>query len=130
MGLYKDDLDRLGAASYDAWRGSRLVVDTGLHAMGWTRAEAEQFMMDHTALTHENVSNEVDRYLTIAGQALGYKVGQLAILELRARAEEALGPRFDVRAFHDAVLAGGAVTLPVLAREIDAFIEAQKAPGP
>ncbi len=124
MGLYQDDLDRLGAASYDAWRGSRLVVDTGIHAMGWTRAQAEQFMREHTALTPENIANEVDRYISDPGQALAYKVGQLEILELRARAEKALGPRFDLRAFHDVVLGGGAVTLPVLERQVDDWIAA------
>src|SRR5207237_3256556 len=77
MGLYSGDVDRLGAASYDAWRASRLVVDTGLHAMGWTRAQAEAYMLVHTALTPENISNEVDRYITDPGQALAYKVGQL-----------------------------------------------------
>ena len=114
MGLYSGDLDRLGMHSFDAWRASRLVVDTGLHAMGWTRAEAEAFMLEHTALTPENVSNEVDRYITDPGQALAYKVGQLAMLDARRQAEAALGDRFDVRAFHDVVLGAGAVTLPAL----------------
>jgi uncharacterized protein (DUF885 family) len=122
MGLYRDDLDRLGAASYDAWRGARLVVDTGIHAMGWTRAQAEQFMREHTALTPENIANEVDRYISDPGQALAYKVGQLAILDLRARAEKALGARFDLRGFHDVVLGAGAVTLPVLERQVDDWI--------
>jgi uncharacterized protein (DUF885 family) len=124
MGLYTSDLDRLGAASYDAWRGSRLVVDTGLHAMGWTRAQAEQFMREHTALTPENITNEVDRYISDPGQALAYKVGQLEILALRARAEQALGARFDLRGFHDVVLGSGAVTLPVLERQVDDWIAA------
>jgi uncharacterized protein (DUF885 family) len=123
MGLYQNDLDRLGAASYDAWRGSRLVVDTGIHAMGWTRAQAEQFMREHTALTPENITNEVDRYISDPAQALAYKVGQLEILELRARAEKALGKRFDLRRFHDVVLGSGAVTLPVLERQVDDWIE-------
>jgi uncharacterized protein (DUF885 family) len=126
MGLYANDLDRLGAASYDAWRSSRLVVDTGLHAMGWTRAQAEAFLLEHTALTPENVTNEVDRYIATPGQALAYKVGQLAILALRARAEKALGARFDLRGFHDAVLGGGAVTLPVLEQQVDAWIAARR----
>jgi uncharacterized protein (DUF885 family) len=125
MGLYATDLDRLGAASYDAWRGARLVVDTGVHAMGWTRAQAEQFMREHTALTPENIANEVDRYVTDPAQALAYKVGQLEILRLRAKAEQALGARFDLRAFHDAVLGGGAVTLPVLEQQVDAWIAVQ-----
>jgi uncharacterized protein (DUF885 family) len=118
MGLYTGDLDRLGMHSYDAWRASRLVVDTGLHAMGWTRAQAEAFMLAHTALTPENISNEVDRYITDPGQALAYKVGQLAILELRGVAERTLGARFDLRAFHDALLKDGALTLPVLTQRM------------
>jgi uncharacterized protein (DUF885 family) len=118
MGLYTEDLDRLGKASYDAWRGSRLVVDTGLHAMGWTRAEAEAFMVEHTALTRDNISNEVDRYIGWPGQALAYKVGQLEIVKLRADAERELGSKFDLKAFHDVVLSAGAVTLPVLAQRV------------
>jgi uncharacterized protein (DUF885 family) len=118
MGLYTSDLDRLGMHSYDAWRASRLVVDTGLHALGWTRAQAEAFMLEHTALTPENISNEVDRYITDPGQALAYKTGQLAILELRALSEQALGARFDVRGFHDALLRDGAVTLPALSMRL------------
>jgi uncharacterized protein (DUF885 family) len=114
MGLYSGDLDRLGMLSYEAWRASRLVVDTGVHALGWTREQAERFMLEHTALTKENIVNEVDRYISWPGQALAYKVGQLEILALRKQAEEALGARFDLRAFHDAVLENGAVTMPVL----------------
>ncbi len=122
LGLYSGDVDRLGMLVYDAWRSVRLVVDTGLHALGWTRAQAEAYMHAHTALTAENISNEVDRYVTTPGQALAYKVGQLAIFAERARAQAALGSRFDLRAFHDRVLGGGAVTLPVLATQIDAYI--------
>ena len=122
MGLYSGDLDRLGMWSYDAWRSSRLVVDTGLHALGWTREQAEQFMLTHTALSPENISNEVDRYITDPGQALSYKVGQLEILDLRAQAEKALGAKFDIKAFHDVVLGAGAVTLPVLHARVHAWI--------
>ncbi|MEJ7603480.1 MAG: DUF885 domain-containing protein [Kofleriaceae bacterium] len=114
MGLYSSDLDRIGRISYDAWRASRLVVDTGLHALGWTRAEAETYMREHTALTELNISNEVDRYIGWPGQALAYKVGQLEIVKLRAEAEVALGARFELPAFHAVVLGAGAVTLPVL----------------
>jgi uncharacterized protein (DUF885 family) len=127
MGLYTSDLDRLGELSYDAWRGSRLVVDTGLHAMGWSRAQAEAFMRAHTALTEVNISNEVDRYIGWPGQALAYKVGQLEILKLRAEAEAALGPAFDLRAFHGAVLGAGAVTLPVLRARVRAWIASVRA---
>jgi uncharacterized protein (DUF885 family) len=122
MGLYSGDLDRLGKLSYDAWRGSRLVVDTGIHAMGWTRSQAEAFMREHTALTEVNISNEVDRYIGWPGQALAYKVGQLEILKLRREAEQALGAKFDVKAFHAVVLGAGAVTLPVLADRVHAWI--------
>jgi len=122
MGLYTADLDRIGQSSYDAWRASRLVVDTGLHALGWTRAEAEAYMREHTALTEVNISNEVDRYIGWPGQALAYKVGQLEILRLRAEAEAALGPAFDVRAFHAVVLGAGAVTLPVLGARVRAWV--------
>ncbi|HKE15914.1 MAG TPA: DUF885 domain-containing protein [Kofleriaceae bacterium] len=123
MKLYSGDLDRMGMLSYDAWRASRLVVDTGIHAMGWTREEAEKYMREHTALTDENIRNEVDRYISWPGQALAYKVGQLEIWRLRREAEQALGPRFDLRRFHDVVLQNGAVTLPVLAGEVKRWIE-------
>jgi uncharacterized protein (DUF885 family) len=122
MGLYTTDLDRIGKLSYDAWRASRLVVDTGLYAMGWTRAEAEAFMREHTALTEVNISNEVDRYIGWPGQALAYKVGQLEIVKLRAEAEGALGSAFDLKAFHHVVLGAGAVTLPVLAERVRGWV--------
>jgi uncharacterized protein (DUF885 family) len=126
MGLYTADLDRLGKLSYDAWRASRLVVDTGVHALGWTRAQAEAFMHDHTALTTINISNEVDRYIGWPGQALAYKVGQLEILRLRKEAETALGPKFRLPLFHDVVLGAGAVTLPVLGDRVKAWVETVK----
>jgi uncharacterized protein (DUF885 family) len=122
MGLYSSDLDRLGKLSFDAWRASRLVVDTGIHSLGWTRAQAEAFMKEHTALTEINISNEVDRYIGWPGQALAYKVGQLEIGKLRAEAEAALGPKFDLKGFHAVVLGAGAVTLPVLADRVRAWI--------
>ena len=122
MGLYSSDLDRLGKASYDAWRASRLVVDTGIHALGWTRARAEAFMREHTALAPNNISNEVDRYIGWPGQALAYKVGQIEILKLRAEAEATLGAKFDLKAFHAVVLGAGAVTLPVLAERVHTWI--------
>jgi uncharacterized protein (DUF885 family) len=118
MGLYEGELSRLGMWSFDAWRSARLVVDTGLHDKGWTRAQAERFMFEHTALAPNNISNEVDRYLSTPGQALAYKVGQLEILALREQAKAKLGARFDVRAFHDVVLGAGAVTLPVLRERV------------
>ncbi len=122
MGLYSGDLDRLGKLSFDAWRASRLVVDTGIHSLGWTRAQAEGFMTEHTALTPINIANEVDRYIGWPGQALAYKVGQLEILKLRAEAEAQLGAKFDLKAFHAVVLGSGAVTLPVLDELVRAWI--------
>jgi len=126
MGLYSSDLDRLGSASYDAWRASRLVVDTGIHSLGWTREQAEAFMRAHTALTDINISNEVDRYIGWPGQALAYKVGQLEILRLRGEAEAQLGAKFDLKAFHEVVLGAGAVTLPVLEQRVRAWIARTK----
>jgi uncharacterized protein (DUF885 family) len=114
MGLYTGDLDRIGVLSFDAWRASRLVVDTGMHALGWTRRQAIDFMLAHTALAENNIVNEVDRYIVLPGQALAYKTGQLELLRLRDEARAALGPRFDIRAFHDTVLGNGALALPVL----------------
>ena len=116
MGLYSSDLDRFGILSYDAWRASRLVVDTGMHALGWTRHQAIAFMTEHTALARNNIENEVDRYIVWPGQALGYKIGQLEILALRAAARERLGSAFEIRAFHDLVLSEGAVSLTTLSR--------------
>jgi len=127
MGLYSSDLDRLGKLSYDAWRASRLVVDTGIHAMGWSRAQAEGFMREHTALTPINISNEIDRYIGWPGQALAYKVGQLEILKLRKQAEDELGSKFDLKAFHAVVLGAGAVTLPVLDDRVRAWVASVKA---
>ncbi len=114
MGLYSGDLDRIGIASFDAWRASRLVVDTGMHALGWSRSRAIAFMTDHTALGTNNIANEVDRYIAWPGQALAYKVGQLELLRLRAEARERLGGRFDIRTFHDAVLGAAPLPLAVL----------------
>jgi len=122
MGLYTADLDRIGVLSYDAWRACRLVVDTGMHAKGWTRKQAIDFMLANTALAENNIVNEVDRYIAWPGQALAYKVGQLEIRRLRTEAEKRLGARFDLRSFHDAVLGSGAVSLGTLGASIDAYI--------
>jgi uncharacterized protein (DUF885 family) len=121
MGLYESDLDRLGAVSFDAWRAGRLVVDTGIHAMGWSREQAKAYLTEHTALSPENIDNEVDRYITWPGQALAYKLGQLEWSRLRAEAEAAQGARFSLPAFHDAALSLGAVTLPVLRARLEQF---------
>jgi uncharacterized protein (DUF885 family) len=123
MGLLSSDIAAFGVASYDAWRASRLVVDTGMHALGWSRDRAIRFMLDHTALAENNVANEIDRYLALPGQALAYKLGQREILRLRERAKAELRDRFDIRSFHDAVLGQGAVGLATLAANVDAWIE-------
>jgi uncharacterized protein (DUF885 family) len=119
MGLLSGELDRFGVLSFDAWRASRLVVDTGMHALGWTRQQAIDFMTVHTALGANNIANEVDRYIAYAGQALAYKVGQLELLRLRAEARERQGSRFDIRRFHDVVLGEGALPLPVLRQVVE-----------
>jgi len=127
LGLYKDPYSRFGQLTYDQWRAVRLVVDTGLHYMGWTRQQAIDYFMANAAKTEADIVNEIDRYISDPGQALAYKIGQLKFLELRARAEQALGDRYDIRAFHDTVLATGAVPLDILERTVDDWIAAQKA---
>jgi uncharacterized protein (DUF885 family) len=124
MGLYSGGVDSIGILSFDAWRACRLVVDTGMHAQGWSRQQAIQYMTENSVLAENNIENEVDRYLTWPGQALAYKVGQLEILKLRDEAKQKLGPRFDIKAFHDAVLGNGAVSLPVLRQQVEAYIAA------
>jgi uncharacterized protein (DUF885 family) len=114
MGLYSGDLDRIGMLSFEAWRACRLVVDTGMHAMGWSRQQAIDFMLANSALAENNIVNEVDRYIAWPGQALAYKLGQLEILSLRAEAKQAAGDAFDIRKFHDVVLRNGAVSLTTL----------------
>jgi uncharacterized protein (DUF885 family) len=122
MGIYDSPEKNMGRLSYEMWRACRLVVDTGLHAKGWTKAQAIAFMRDNSALTDANIEAEVNRYISWPGQALGYKIGELKIRELRAKAEKALGPKFDLRGFHDAVLSQGAVPLDVLQRQVDGWI--------
>ena len=125
MGLYSSDLDRMGVLSYDSWRACRLVVDTGMHAKGWSRDQAIDYMMRNSALAKNNVVNEVDRYITWPGQALAYKTGQLEIMRLRKEAEKKLGGRFDIRAFHDAVLENGALPLQALRQTVDRWAESR-----
>ncbi|MES2149065.1 MAG: DUF885 family protein [Pseudomonadota bacterium] len=122
MGIYETPYEVFGMLSYQAWRASRLVVDTGLHAKGWTREQAQAYLRDNTALSTHEVETEVDRYISWPGQALSYYLGQMAIFEARRKAESALGPKFDIRAFHDTVLRLGSVPLPTLAARIDQFI--------
>lgn len=123
VGFYTDPYSDFGRLTYEMWRACRLVVDTGMHALGWSREQAIAFMLENTALTELNVRNEIDRYITEPGQALAYKVGELKIRELRRRAEERLGGGFDLRAFHDAVLLDGAIPLDALEAKIEAWIE-------
>jgi uncharacterized protein (DUF885 family) len=125
-GFYADPYSNFGRLTYEMWRACRLVVDTGLHAKGWTREEAQAFMAANTALSRHEITTEVDRYISWPAQALAYKMGELRIRELRARAEEALGQGFDVRAFHDAVLAQGAVPLEVLEEQVEAFVASSR----
>ena len=130
MGLYESDLDRMGMLSFEAWRASRLVVDTGIHAMGWSRDQAKQFMLQHTALAPNNIDNEVDRYIVWPGQALAYKTGQMEIWRLRREAEAALGARGAIEADPDTVLGQGAVSLPVLRAQVEAWVAKVSAAAP
>ena len=125
LGLYSSDIDRFGVLSFDAWRACRLVVDTGMHALGWSRQRAIDYMTENTLLATNNIENEVDRYIAWPGQALAYKLGQREILALRAEARDALGERFDLSAFHDRVLENGAVTLAVLRDYIEAWVASE-----
>ncbi len=122
MGIYTTPYEDFGRLSYEMWRACRLVIDTGVHSKGWDRDRSVAYLAGNTSLSLTNVENEVTRYIAWPGQALGYKLGELKIKELRRRAEQALGDAFDVRAFHDAVLANGALPLPLLEREVDGFI--------
>jgi uncharacterized protein (DUF885 family) len=124
LGLYTDPYSRFGAASTELWRAARLVVDTGLHAQGWSREQALDYMRANTAAGEQDIVAEVDRYIAMPGQALAYKLGEIRIRELRRRAERKLGARFDVRAFHDQLLGSGALPLPVLEAKIDRWIAA------
>ncbi len=126
MGLYDDPYDRFGQLTYEMWRAVRLVVDTGMHAKGWTREQAIAYFKANAAKTEQDIVNEIDRYINTPAQALAYKVGQLKISALRGRAQQALGARFDLRDFNDAVLATGSVPLAALEARIDAWIAGQQ----
>ena len=125
LGLYKDPYSKFGQLSYEMWRAVRLVVDTGMHSMGWTREQAIQFFKDNTGKTDQDITVEVDRYIVWPGQALAYKLGQLKIRELRTAAEKKLGASFNVRKFHDAALESGSVPLVVLEGHMQQWLEAQ-----
>jgi uncharacterized protein (DUF885 family) len=129
MGLYTDDLARLGLFAADAWRAGRLVVDTGLHAMGWTRTQAIDWLVQHAPMPRIEVETEVDRYISYPGQALAYMVGRREIVRLRQAATDQLGSSFDLRQFHDVVLRAGSLPLPALAGMVDRWVEAKGVEG-
>ncbi|WP_216839214.1 DUF885 family protein, partial [Caulobacter sp. S45] len=122
MGMYETPYDEFGRETFEMWRACRLVVDTGIHHYGWTRQKAIDYLKTNTALATHDIEIEVDRYITWPGQALAYKLGEMDIERMRAKAEAALGPKFDIRAFNDALLVQGSVPLPVLNDEIERYI--------
>jgi uncharacterized protein (DUF885 family) len=131
MGLYETPYERFGMLTYQMWRAARLVVDTGIHTQGWTREQAQAYLRDNTALSNHEIETEVDRYIGWPGQALSYYLGAMAIEDARAKAETALGPKFNIRAFHDTILQLGSVPLPILTARVDRFIaEGGKGPYP
>jgi uncharacterized protein (DUF885 family) len=125
--MQSDPYQRYGGLDDEMLRAMRLVVDTGLHAKGWTRDQAIKYMLDNSSMGKTDATSEVERYIAIPGQALAYKLGQLKILELRARAEKELGQRFDIRQFHEQVLMTGALPLTVLESKIEAWIASKRA---
>jgi len=124
MGMYKTPYETFGMLSYQMWRAARLVVDTGIHSQGWSREQAQRYLHDNTALADHEIETEVDRYIAWPGQALSYYMGELEIRKARAKAEQRLGPKFNIRAFHDAVLELGSVPLPVIDQRVDRLIAA------
>ena len=123
MGFYNNPYSKFGQLTYEMWRACRLVVDTGMHALGWTREEAIAYMSKNTAKSRNDIKVEIDRYIAWPGQALAYKIGELKIRELRNKAEKDLGKEFDIRDFHDIVLGDGAIPLDILENNINAFIK-------
>jgi len=126
MGIYETPYEDFGRLTYEMWRAARLVIDTGVHSKGWTREQALAYLRDHTALSEHEVTTEVDRYISWPGQALSYKLGEIAIVRLRAQAEKELGEKFDIKGFHDVILKQGSVPLPVLEQQIQAYIAERK----
>ena len=124
-GLYANPMDNAGRLSDELWRACRLVVDTGLHAFNWPREKAIAYLLENTAITELDAASEVDRYIGWPGQACAYKIGQLKILELRQRAQTQLGEKFDVRRFHDTILLGGSLPLPVLEERVNRWLASQ-----
>jgi uncharacterized protein (DUF885 family) len=126
VGFYQDPYSNFGRLTYEMWRACRLVVDTGMHTMGWTRQQAIDYLAGNTALSMHNVTTEVDRYISWPAQALSYKLGEITIKRLRKQAEQQLGEKFDVRAFHDAVLENGSLPLSALEQQVNLFIKKQQ----
>jgi uncharacterized protein (DUF885 family) len=126
MGIYTTPYEKFGKLTYEQWRACRLVIDTGIHAMEWTREQAVEYFTKNTALSLHNINTEVDRYISWPGQAVSYKIGEIKIRELRKKAEETLDEKFDIRDFHEIILEQGVVTLPILEQQINAFIERSK----
>ena len=126
MGLYDDPYSKFGQLTYQMWRAVRLVVDTGMHSKHWTRDHAIQYFMDNAPKAELDIVNEIDRYIAWPGQALAYKMGELKIQELRARAREELGAKFDLKEFHDVVLGSGALPLNILEQKVDGWIADKK----
>ena len=129
MGFYRDPYSKFGQLTYEMWRAVRLVVDTGMHALGWSRQEAIAFFTANTGKTAHDIAVEIDRYIVWPGQALAYKIGELKIKELRTYASEQLGSDFDIRTFHDEVLLGGSLPLDILDQRIKSWVERVKRPG-
>jgi uncharacterized protein (DUF885 family) len=127
MGIYRNPYERFGQQSYAMWRAARLVIDTGIHRYGWSRQQAIDYLASHTALSQHEVETEVDRYISWPGQALSYKLGELTIRRLRSEAEAKLGPKFDIKGFHDTFLDMGAVPLSVLEDQMHAWMVAEAA---
>jgi uncharacterized protein (DUF885 family) len=123
MGLFSSDVDRLGLLSNEALRAARLVVDSGMHMLGWTRQQAIDYVLSHTTETPDRAAAEIDRYIAVPAQATAYMIGNLEIRKLRTEAEQALGAKFDIREFHDLVLADGSLPLWVLREKVDRWIK-------
>jgi uncharacterized protein (DUF885 family) len=126
MGIYRTPYEEFGKLTYEMWRACRLVVDTGIHAMNWSRDQAVRYMLENTALSEHEVNTETDRYIAWPGQAISYKIGEIKIRELRKKAEKELGGLFDIKDFHEVILEQGTVTLPILERRVNSYINAVK----